>query len=218
MHTKYKTFINELKVALAKPLPGSYAHELVMPEHRKGMLQSPYEMSAQLSSVAILFFPGNNGVPNIVFIKRVEYKGVHSGQISFPGGKSEKSDKDLYETAYRELFEEIGVERQSCETLGLLTELFVPPSNFIINPVVTAMQEVPILKMDPREVAEILTVPFDFFMESNAVSMNEVITSDMMSLKVPGYLVNNHIIWGATAMILSELLQVVKNISRYGDV
>ena len=111
-YTEYKTFIAELKQALVHPLPGSPAHDLVAPEHRKSLvLQVPDYTKAQLSSVLILFFPDKKGDPNIVFIKRVEYKGVHSGQISFPGGKAETEDEDHFETAYRELYEEIGVSK-----------------------------------------------------------------------------------------------------------
>lgn len=214
--TEYKAFITELKQALIHPLPGSPAHDLAAPEHRKSLiLQKPDYSNAQLSSVLILFFPDKNGDPNTVFIKRVEYKGVHSGQVSFPGGKEEKEDKDQYETAYRELYEEIGVSKTICQTLGKLTELYVPPSNFIIYPIVAATDENPVLKMDPREVAEIITVPFDFFFKTDSLGTYLTTTSEMLTLQVPGYMVNNHLIWGATAMILSELLLVAKETTRY---
>ncbi len=215
----FEIFTKTLKKALTPPLPGSIAHDLLAPEYRKSLLLQNNDLTkAQLSSVLVLFFPDSNNKTSIVFTKRVEYKGVHSGQISFPGGKAEKHDKDYFDTAYRETEEEIGIDRTSIETLGLLSELYVPPSNFIIFPVVGATFENPAFVRDPKEVAEIIQVPFEFFFNNGAVGIHEVITSDSLSFNVPGYMINNNLIWGATAMILSELIQVtMKIISHDGS-
>lgn len=206
-------FIQELKKALTPPLPGSIAHDLLAPEHRKSLLLENNDLTkAQLSSVLVLFFPDSNNKPSIVFTKRVEYKGVHSGQISFPGGKTEKYDKDYFDTAYRETEEEIGINRGSIQTIGVLSELYVPPSNFIIFPVVGATFESPAFIGDPKEVAEIIQVPFEFFFNNGAVGVHKVTTSDSLSFDVPGFMVNKNLVWGATAMILSELIHVTKKV------
>lgn len=211
----FDPFIAGLTKALASPLPGTTAHDMLAPEHRKSLLQNADLTKAQRSSVLILFYPDNDHNPTIIFTKRVEYKGVHSGQISFPGGKSELNDKDLFETAYRETEEEIGINRDKIETIGVLSELYVPPSNFIIFPVVAAMHEYPKFIPDDKEVAEIITVPFSFFLNNGAAGIYTINTHDGLSLSVPGYMINSHLIWGATAMILSELILVVKEQITY---
>ncbi len=207
----FQRFTNNLKIALSSTLPGSIAHEYLAPEHRKDMMKLvPDQNKALPSSVMILFFPDYDGNPTLVFTKRVEYKGVHSGQISFPGGKAEKFDKNIFDTAFRENEEEIGIPRKQISIIGSLSELYVPPSNFIIYPVVGAMEEEPIFKPDALEVAEIITVPFSFFLKDSSIGNYTVVTSDMMTLPVPGFMINGNLIWGATAMILSELIQVAK--------
>lgn len=208
--TNFKYFINDIKEALSSPLPGVIAHNHLAPEHRKEqLLMSPDLSKAQRSSVLLLFFPDKNGEPLLVFTKRVEYKGVHSGQISFPGGKAERTDKDIYDTAYRETEEEIGISRESIDTIGILSELYVPPSNFMIYPVIGAMNNEPVFNIDPKEVAEVITVPFSFFTNKRSIGNYTVVTSDMMTMDVPGFMVNGNLIWGATAMILSELISVM---------
>lgn len=214
----FDLFIKKLKQALTPPLPGSVAHDMLAPEQRKSLLLQNNDLTkAQLSSVLVLFFPDSNNKISIVFIKRVEYKGVHSGQISFPGGKAEKHDKDYFDTAFRETEEEIGVERSNIQTLGVLSELYVPPSNFIIFPVVGATNDNPVFIKEPKEVAEIIQVPFEFFFTKEAVGVHQITTNDNMSFDVPGYMINKNLIWGATAMILSELIHVTNKIIAAED-
>lgn len=213
---EFQVFTNELKDALTPPLPGTSAHYMLAPEHRKSLLLQKNDLSnAQLSSVLILFFPDTDNKPSIVLIRRVEYEGVHSGQISFPGGKAELTDHDLYDTALREAWEEIGVRSETIEILGVLTELYVPPSNFLIFPVVARTSEYPAFIAESEEVAEILTVPFDFFFSDGAVGTYITKTSENKAVQVPGFMIGNHLVWGATAMILSELLMVARKTSLY---
>lgn len=211
MSESYNSFIVDLNKALDIPLPGTNAHDMLAPANRKQLLlQNPDISNAQQSSVLILFFPDKDNNPSIVFTKRVEYKGVHSGQVSFPGGKAEKDDKDFVETAYRETEEEIGIKRNNIQTLGVLTQLYVPPSNFIIFPVVSYMQEQPVFIPDNKEVAEIIVVPFNYFLNNGVVKQYPIKTHDSQLMHVPGYMIGNHLIWGATAMILNELITIVR--------
>lgn len=214
----FDRLVSELKIALTTPLPGNIAHELLAPEHRKTLiLQNSGITEAFKSSVMILLYPDHNGNPYLVFIKRVEYKGVHSGQISFPGGKSEKTDTNVIHTALRETKEEIGIESNDISILGMLSELYVPPSNFIIYPVVGMLKDQPVFIPDINEVAHIIEVPFNFFLNKMAVGNYHVSTYDGSNYKVPGFMVGTNLIWGATAMILSELIVVVNNTSYFSQ-
>lgn len=213
---EFHTFIEELRIALIPPLPGAPAHEILAPEHRKNLLANyPDINKAQLSSVLILFYPDENHNPCIVLMKRVEYKGVHSGQISFPGGKSEKIDKDFYDTAIREAEEEIGIEKDGIKILGVLSELYVPPSNFLIYPVVATTDIIPDFVPDPKEVAKIITVPFEFFFKNGSLGTHSIIIQDLEPLQVPGFMIDGNLVWGATAMILSELIIVARKTSLF---
>jgi 8-oxo-dGTP pyrophosphatase MutT (NUDIX family) len=125
----------ELIKCISGKLPAAAAHEEMSPAHRKELLrENPHKLNARLSGVLLLLSPGINNEPLITFIKRMEYDGVHSGQIAFPGGKYEPGDIDLAYTAIREAEEEIGIKPTDVELIGPLSELFVPPSNFIIQP------------------------------------------------------------------------------------
>lgn len=209
---KFQAFVDNLKNALTPPLPGAPAHDILAPEHRKElMLPEPDLTKALHSSVMILFFADENRVPNVVFTKRVEYKGVHSGQVSFPGGKAEEDDSTIFDTALRETEEEIGIKRTEVMVLGELSDLYVPPSNFIIHPVVGYLNNQPRFKPDSNEVARIITVPFQFFIDERAIGTYEVTTFENLKFQVPGFMVDNSLIWGATAMILSELIFVAKH-------
>lgn len=212
----FELFTNELKEALTPPLPGAPAHDMLAPEHRKNLiLQNADITSAQLSSVLILLYPGIENKPSVVFIRRVVYKGVHSGQISFPGGKAEKSDKDLFDTAFRETEEEIGVNRNSLQLIGVLSELYVPPSNFIIFPVIASTLDNPVFIPECKEVDEIITVPLDFFYSKEALGAYVINTTEITGLQVPGFMINKHLLWGATAMILNEFLIVARKTSLF---
>jgi len=210
----FNNLVSELKEALSTPLPGSTAHDLLAPEHRKTLiLQNPEMSKAFKSSVMILLYPDHKGNPYLVFIKRVEYKGVHSGQISFPGGKAEKTDANVIQTALRETEEEIGIASKDISVLGMLSELYVPPSNFIIYPIVGMLNDQPVFKPDNKEVAHIIEVPLSFFLNKQAIGNHSVSTYDGSQYLVPGFLVGTNLIWGATAMILSELILIIKSTS-----
>jgi len=202
---------DELKQKLQQPLPGLTSHLKMAPRNRKEeyTVLNDTLSRARKSAVLILLFP-ENGKLKTVFIKRSEYDGIHSGQISFPGGKYETSDKTFDRTALRETKEEIGVDRDKIEILGQLSDFYIPPSNFLVKVFVGYSSQRPVYIPDKKEVQSVVEVNIDDFYDSRNITEKEFYsTSRQLKISAPCYSINNVEIWGATAMIVSELLDVL---------
>lgn len=200
----------KLRKALMNKLPGPSAHQRMTSAERRFQMQHlPDPYAPRKSSVLILLYEKDEELRTIM-IQRPKYDGVHSGQIAFPGGKMEDSDADLTATALRETEEEIGLPGTSIEVIGQLTELYIYPSNFLVQPIVGWLNQEPVTKADPDEVEEILTFPVLSFMKTEARQEREVVVKDS-HFKVPCYVVSEYIIWGATAMIMTEFLEVMES-------
>jgi 8-oxo-dGTP pyrophosphatase MutT (NUDIX family) len=137
------------------------------------------------------------------------YPGVHSGQVAFPGGRVDETDKTLTDTALREAYEEVGIRPQEVDVLGLLTPLFVHASNFMVHPVVGAATRRPDFTLDPYEVDALLEVPLTQLQDITRIGSKEIIVRENITIQAPFYDLQGHTVWGATAMIISELLEVV---------
>ncbi|HOI87629.1 MAG TPA: CoA pyrophosphatase [Lentimicrobium sp.] len=208
---EFNKFTASLTQALQLDLPGTYAQEMLSPSHRKDLLrQNPEMTGVRLSSVLLILFPGKDGEAMITFIRKKEYDGVHSRQVAFPGGKVEPEDKDLEETALREAEEEVGIKRDEIMVIGMLTDLYVPPSNYLIRPYVAVASEAPIYIPSSEEVDLIFSVPVSDFFSIYTASNYTIPYKNGLTIEVPGYFAGGHLIWGATAMILSELLEIAK--------
>jgi len=204
--------IEQLKQKLQQPLPGVTSHLKMAPANRVQEFNNLNNIIplAKNSAVLILLFP-ENGKLKTVFIQRSVYDGVHSGQISFPGGKVEATDKDFEATALRETFEEIGVKPEVIEIIGQLTDFYISPSNFLVKVFVGYTLQKPAFIPDKKEVQSILEVDIDEFFDSNNIAEKEFYsTSRKTAVFAPCYLVNGLEIWGATAMMLSEMLDILK--------
>ena len=204
--------IDELKQKFRQPLPGVASHLKMSPGHRVKEFYGSTDTlpSARKSAVLILLFP-ENGKLKTVFIKRSEYNGVHSGQISFPGGKFELTDISFKETALRETNEEIGVSEDQIEIIGQLSDFYIPPSNFLVKVFVGYSTHKPVFIKDKKEVQSIVDVFVEEFYDNNIIAEKEFYsTSQQIKVKAPAYIINGLEIWGATAMIVSELLDVLK--------
>ncbi|MEA4975265.1 MAG: CoA pyrophosphatase [Paludibacter sp.] len=202
--------INQLKYNLAEKLPGIDAHIKMAPEHRAEELYkiNPDNFNPRLSAVLIILFHEDDKL-KIVFIRRSEYVGIHSGQIAFPGGRYEESDENLKTTALREVEEEIGIKADSVEILGQLSDLYIPPSNFMVRAYVGYLTEKPVFIIDDREVQEVLVLNYEHFKRPDVIKVREFKTHNSTRLtKAPYFDVEGAIIWGATAMILTELLDL----------
>ena len=165
----------------------------------------------RLSSVMILLYRENDEW-KFPLIQRPEYDGVHSGQMALPGGRSEEHDRDRIETALRETREEIGIGTEKVEIVGKLTELPVIASRNTVLPVVGYLDRVPEYRPDPEEVDSVHVVGLKEIMNNSAVKTTDISVGKGISIRAPYYDVNGKTVWGATAMILSEFLYIVRKI------
>ena len=157
----------------------------------------------------MLFYPKNDET-HLVLIVRNAYNGVHSSQIAFPGGKYEISDVNFEETALRETEEEVGVSSEKIEIVKHFTPMYIPPSNFLVHPFLGIAKEELSFFPDIREVADIIELPLSVFLNDEIIIETTLSTSYAANVLVPAFNIQNHIVWGATAMILSELREVLK--------
>ncbi len=202
--------ISIIREELKNPLPGESQQYMMAPEFR-GSFTMP--SASRNAAVMICLFPGEKDI-QLVFIKRNDYDGPHSGQVSFPGGVFENKDRDLLETARRETFEEIGLNCPESGIIGLLTPLLIPVSSMKVQPVVGFIPESPVFSIDKREVNYLIITSLSDLLNPGCIE-KETWTLHNMETKVPFYRVNGNIIWGATAMMLSEFLAVISRSGLY---
>ncbi len=200
----FEQLIENLGNALQQPLPGLDTQMQMAPPQR-GRPDKDWVMTQQPRRAAVLaFLYPVAGEAHLVLTQRPSYQGVHSDQISFPGGQLEAADLDLADTALREAEEEVGLKREVVQLLGALTELYIPPSNFLVQPYLGYSLERPVFTAQPTEVKEILEVPLAFFLDSRFQTVKTLQVREQQ-LETPCYLLEDKIIWGATAMMLKEL-------------
>jgi 8-oxo-dGTP pyrophosphatase MutT (NUDIX family) len=202
---------------LCEPLPGWEAQVSMTsrsPERIKDHIRMPPD--PKKAGVLIPLFPYEDEA-GIIFMKRPEYEGVHSGQISFPGGRVEPTDLTLTDTALRETEEELGIEQSMLFTIGELTNLYIPPSNFLVTPIVGYLVARPDYTPDPAEVDRVIEIKLSDLLDEGNRQTTELRVRNGTRFNVPGYVVDGHTIWGATAMILSEFLEVARKIIKRND-
>ncbi len=197
-------FIDELEQGLKTSLPGSKAQYKMAPELRLENRHGYYRDAA----VMILLYI-KDGTWYIVLMKRPEYAGAHSNQISLPGGKSEESDADLNETSLREIKEELGIDDGRIRVLGNLSRLHIPVSGIEVLPVVGYYPGDVSFNPDSAEVAYLIEVRLEDLLHPR--NTREKFRTLMCKLvRVPYFQIGEEHVWGATAMILSEFLEVIR--------
>jgi len=201
----FTNFFDCLKDDLSKDLPGEKAQLKMAPGVRDYFKP---KTESRKAGVLILLYPKNQEL-YVAFIQRTEYNGPHSGQISFPGGKSESTDKDIIDTALRESQEEIGIDPEKVNIFGQLTPLHIPISNFMVYPVIGRYDTTPSFRIDPNEVKEVIEIKLKDLLDPSNCTTKEFKYGDL-SFLAPIYNPYKLVIWGATAMILSEFLEVVQ--------
>lgn len=192
-------------------LPGESSQFKMVPPFRQELLrrQGNNIKNAKQSAVLALLYPNYN-LPYIVLILRKTYKGVHSAQIGFPGGKVEKEDASLMHTALREAEEEVGILPEKVSIIKPLSRVYIPPSNFYVHPFLAFTKETPNFIKQDDEVEMIVEVKLENLLDNDLMISQTVSTSYKVDVEVPAFKLNNHIVWGATAMMLSEIKDLLK--------
>ena len=208
MKRTFNTIIERLTERLQAPLPGWEAQQRMATEmHRQYRLKP--KPNARRAAVLMLLYP-HEQFTYLPLIVRPTYEGVHSGQVALPGGKVEEVDRTLIDTARRETAEEIGVLVEEKQVLGSLSELYIPPSNIIVTPVVAFTSARLTYRLQPSEVAAVLDIRLSDLIDKAHQRTVRVSSFGGYTFDAPSYVVNERVIWGATAMMLSELLWVLE--------
>ena len=202
-----------LEEALEEPKPGLDAQLKMMPQPRPGnQLYSEVEDSCLKAGVLILIYPRKDQL-HLVFTRRTDRVDFHQAQISFPGGQQEQ-DESFKEAAVREAHEEVNISPDSIRILGELTPLYIPPSNYCVYPVVAFSNSRPNFRPSELEVEEVIEVPLDHLLNPEN-TRRETWHYKGRDIEVPFYSFKEDKIWGATAMILAELIELL---NRFTDI
>jgi len=206
---KFKYKVSNLKNL---PLPGVEAQLKLAPILRLQELENINISSKNPNKAGVMamFYPDDKDITHLVLILRKTYRGVHSNQVGFPGGRVEDIDKNLKHTALRETEEEIGVPASEIKVLKRLTRLYIPPSNFWVYPYVGIMNRTPHFIPQESEVEQVLEVSLEDLLNEENLITQTLTTSYAEEIEVPAFFLSGHVVWGATAMILSELKEMLK--------
>ena len=205
----FEKLISELETELKKPLPGKTGQVDMAPRPiNNTRFNFRHLEDVKQSGVMILLYPENGSV-YFPLMERNKYPGVHSGQISLPGGKMEPDDEHLMNTAKRETSEEMGVPQSSINFLGHLTEMYIEVSNFRVLPSVGYVSNTPKFEEDKREVVNLLKVDLSDLMNPENRNTTERRVRDDLELHIPYFNLYGYQVWGATAMILNEFLTII---------
>jgi len=207
----FQDFLQYVPNIIPVELPAEAAHIKMAPKERTEALKNLdlKAVNPRIAAVMMLFYPKNKQT-NLVLIVRNAYNGVHSSQIAFPGGKYETFDISYEATALRETQEEVGILSEKIEVIKEFSPMYIPPSNFLVHPFLGISQEELSFNPDAREVAGIIELPLSVFLDDEIIFEATLSTSYGSNILVPAFNIQNHIVWGATAMILSELREVLK--------
>lgn len=195
-------------------LPSETSHLKMVPPFRREVLKQQVNAvkNAKQAGVLALFYPNIKRETKFVLILRKTYKGVHSAQVAFPGGKLEDQDNSLEETALRETYEEVGVKEKDVKVVRELSQVYIPPSNFYVQPYFGIMTITPFFVKQENEVETVIEVDLDDFLDDKFLITKTVSTSYGVEVEVPAFNLNNYVVWGATAMMLSEIKDLLKHI------
>ncbi len=192
-------------------LPGEAAQFKMAPVERLRELQTDARdfNTARKAGVMALFYPTLESQTNLILILRKTYKGIHSAQVGFPGGKLENIDRSIEDAALRETEEEVGVPRSDISIIRKLTQIYIPPSNFYVQPFMGITSKTPHFVPEEKEVEALIEVDLNYFMDNGCITKEVLTTSYATELEVPAFKFKGHIVWGATAMMLNEVRELL---------
>lgn len=212
---KFTEFLDLIPKINNLPLPGKKAQfEMAPMERIKELRETDIEALNPRQAAVMALFYEKLGETFIILILRKTYKGVHSNQVGFPGGKVEKEDVDLLHTAKRETFEEVGVPQEEIISIKKMTNIYIPPSNFWVQSYVGYTNIVPKFIPQDDEVEALIEVPLLELLDDASVGTHKITTSYATDLEVPMFKLQGHIVWGATAMMLSEIIALVTKATK----
>lgn len=208
----FNEFTSQLIDIQKAPLGGLESQFRLAPKMRLKYSQDKIEAAQpKEASVLALFYPDTSNETRFLLTLRASYNGTHSAQISFPGGKAEQSDMDKQHTAKREAFEEVGIKQEDINIVRQLTNAYIPPSNFLVTPFIGTLDYAPTFTKN-HEVEEIIEVKLSDLLDDSNIAIQNMSTSYMKSIDIPCFKLNGYIVWGATAMILSEIKDLIKSL------
>ncbi|MBP93071.1 MAG: coenzyme A pyrophosphatase [Flavobacteriaceae bacterium] len=211
---KFDKFLESVSKIENIPLPAESSQFKMSPPFREKLQEQQKDVikRAKKAGVVALFYPDYNQNTKLVLILRKTYKGVHSAQVGFPGGKLETTDLSIEHAAIRETWEEVGVPENQIEILRAMTKVYIPPSNFFVFPFIGISRLTPQFVKQDAEVEAIIEVTLQDFISDASVVTKTVSTSYSVQVDVPAFNLNNYIVWGATAMMLSEIKDLLKEL------
>lgn len=206
----FTDFINQIENLQQKQLGGLVSQFKLAPKLRIQFTEELIKSKKpRKAAVLALFYPDKENKTRFLLTERATYNGAHSAQISFPGGKIEKNDTTLENTALRETYEEVGIPLNDIKIVRKTSNAYIPPSNFLVTPFIGVLKSTP--KFIPNEeVAEVIEVLLTDLLDENNLTSVEMETSYMKNIEVPCFKLNNYVVWGATAMMLSEIKDLLK--------
>jgi 8-oxo-dGTP pyrophosphatase MutT (NUDIX family) len=207
-----RKFLLQMRERIDIEKPGLAAQLKMVPNPRPGnQVYTEVEDSCLKAGVLILLYPFQNKL-HLVLTRRTEKLERHQAQISFPGGRQEPGETQE-QAALRETYEELGIHSEAVHMIGHLTPLYIPPTNYCIYPFVAHMDIKPLFTPSPFEVAEILEIPLAHLLDPQTVRQ-ELRNLHGLNVEVPFYYFEGHKIWGATAMVLAEFLEIIQTLEE----
>ena len=199
----------KLSAALLEDLPGEVAQFRMAPLARKRISEMPLENGAIRRAAVMIPLFRSEEQDCLLLTVRSTYEGIHSGQVSFPGGKFDENESDPIHVALREMEEEVGIKADQVQIIGMLSPLYIPVSKMHVQPVIAWVHDARWIA-NTYEVAQLLEVPIHHLFQANMIKKKSMEFSPGIPVEVPYFDIQGHIVWGATAMIISELLSVLE--------